>query len=94
MPPQIRQTTEDPISHGNKDSGVTFHVVLKQYSSLSKANFFYNRLKDDHPGLAVITRDSITYKVVVNIHAPLSDTVRVSDSLYMILGLPTYYELH
>lgn len=94
VPPQIRQTTEDPLSHSGMDSTASFHVVLKQYSSVSKANFFYNMLKKDHPGLAVITRDSISYKVVVQIQAPLSDTVRASDSLYMMLGLPTYYELN
>ena len=93
-PPQIRQTTEDTLSPSDTNSAASFHVVLKQYSSLSKANFFYFKLKRDHPGLAVITRDSITYKVVVNMYTPLSDTVRASDSLYMMLGLPTYYELH
>lgn len=92
VPPQIRQTTEDSHLHSGQDSGSTFRIVLKQYSSFSKANYFYNKLKYDH-NLSVITNDSITYKVVVNMHAPLSDTVRASDSLYLMLGLPTYYEL-
>jgi hypothetical protein len=94
IPPQIRQTTEDTLSNSNADSSPSFYVVLKQYNTLSKANFFYNKLKKDHPDLAVITRDSISYKVVVNMFTPLSDTVRASDSLYLMLGLPTYYELH
>lgn len=93
-PPQIRQTSEipDTLNAGIPDSTVTFRVVLKQFNSLPRAYRFYNNLKQDHD-LSVYTSDSITYKVAVNIKAPLGDTARVSDSLYDVLGIPVYYEI-
>ena len=69
-----------------------FRVVLKEYNSLSKARFFYDKLKGDHE-LIVFTRDSVTFKVAVVFDLPLSDSAGVRDSLHRITGLKTYVDL-
>ncbi len=73
--------------------GSTFKIVLKEYPSEPSAKRAFVRLSSYGHKLAIITSDSIKYKLAMPFSTPLSDTLRAKDSLRKFFGGKPYVQL-
>ncbi|MGG9972471.1 hypothetical protein ACQ33O_11815 [Ferruginibacter sp. SUN002] len=69
----------------------TFKVVVKEYYTKDAAEKSLAKLTSYGHKLSLTTKDSLVYKIVMSFNRPLSDTLKVRDSL-KFLGR-TYIEL-
>lgn len=76
-----------------KTDGSSFTIVLKEYSSQSGAQKAFNRLTSYGHKLEIIKVDSLRYKLVMPFTVPLSDTLRVKDSIKTFFGGKPYIQL-
>ncbi|HZW64839.1 MAG TPA: hypothetical protein VFF23_04050 [Hanamia sp.] len=60
---------------------VQFNIVVNEYHTLSGAERRLKQLKTYNRNVIMYTNDSITYKVAEPFALPLSDTIRILDSL-------------
>lgn len=66
----------------------SFYVVVRTSTVLSDIQPAYQKLSS-YPmgkGLVMYTNDSVTYKIAMPVHLPLSDTAKVRDSLKLKFG--------
>jgi hypothetical protein len=72
----------------------TFKIVIKD-APKEVAEQRYNKLLSyNYKNLMLYTKDSITYKVAIPFSAPLSDTLKMMDSLRVLFGGKPYCELN
>ena len=81
-------TAVQPIKAGNS----SFKVVLKEYNSQHSVQSAYNRLTSYGHKLEIIKIDSVKYKLVMPFSVPLSDSLRVKDSLKIFFGGKPYIQ--
>ncbi len=71
----------------------SFYVVIKEYQELAIAQKRLNTLRGYGNNLILSTKDSITYKMRMPFKLPLSDTLRIKDSLSKFFKAKTLVEL-
>lgn len=75
-----------------KDSN-SFYIVINRFPNLAAADKRVKKLQSFGNKVAVNTQDSVTYKVRMPFMSPLSDTLRVKDSLAKFFNTKTSVEL-
>jgi hypothetical protein len=70
-----------------------FYIVIKEYQDLFMAKKRLEKLVSYGNKLVLTTKDSITYKMKMPFKLPLSDTLRVRDSLNLFFQAKTYVEI-
>ncbi len=81
-----------PIAQAIVDTN-SFYVVIKEYQELAVAQKRLNTLRGYGNNLILSTKDSITYKMRMPFKLPLSDTLRIKDSLSKFFKAKTLVEL-
>ena len=64
----------------------TFYVVIKEFQVLAEAQKRLAKLNEYGNRFTISTKDSITYKLKLPFTKPLSDTLRVKDSVNVYFG--------
>lgn len=72
--------------------GYSFKVVLKEYPSKPAADNAFEKLTSYGHKLLLTQKDSTLYKISMPFTTPLSDTLRVKDSLRRFFGGKPYIE--
>jgi hypothetical protein len=85
----VAATALQPINIDNS----SFKIILKEYNSQHAAQVAYDRLTSYGHKLEIIKVDSAKYKLAVPFTLPLSDTLRVRDSLKVFFGGKPYVQL-
>ena len=75
-----------------KDSN-TFYIVIKEYSDLATADKGLKRYLSFGNNVVLTTKDSLTYKLRMPFLKPISDTLKVKDSLSKFFQAKAYVEL-
>jgi hypothetical protein len=70
-----------------------FYIVIKEFNNLSLAQKRFAILTNYGNKLVLTTKDSLTYKLRMPFQKPLSDTLRVKDSIGIFFQAKTYVEL-
>lgn len=81
--------TADSISNNEMD-GFSFKIVLKEYPSRALAEKAFNTLTSYGHKLLILQLDSSRYALTMPFKSPLSDTLRVKDSLRIFFGGKPY----
>jgi hypothetical protein len=76
-----------------KTDSSSFKIVLKEYPSQLSAQKAYARLTSYGHKVVIIKIDSLRYKLAIPFTLPLSDTLRVRDSLKVFFGGKPYVQL-
>ncbi len=71
-------------SSKNAADTVTFMIVISRYKNLPAAEWKAKTIKKSLPDVQVYTADSVVYKVAEPFKLPLSDTLKVLDSMKVI----------
>jgi hypothetical protein len=79
-----------PINTSDTNS---FYIVIKEFNDLALAQKRYAVLTGYGNKLVLTTKDSITYKLRMPFKKPLTDTLRVKDSIGIFFQAKTYVEL-
>jgi hypothetical protein len=82
-------TATDSISKKELDS-FSFKIVLKEYPSRALAEKAFNTLTSYGHKLLILQLDSSRYALTMPFKSPLSDTLRVKDSLRIFFGGKPY----
>jgi len=82
-----------PVEPVIKTDNSSFKVVLKDYKSQNAVQAAYERLTSYGHKLEIIKIDSVNYKLAMPFTRPLSDTLRVKDSLKIFFGGKPYIKL-
>jgi len=85
-------TAATPVEPAIKTDNSSFKVVLKDYKSQNAVQVAYERLKSYGHKLEIIKVDSVNYKLAMPFTRPLSDTLRVKDSLKVFFGGKPYIQ--
>jgi hypothetical protein len=86
-------TAPAPVSVINTADTNSFYIVIKEFTDLALAQKRYTVLTNYGNKLVLTTRDSITYKLRMPFKKPLTDTLRVKDSIGIFFQAKTYVEL-
>ena len=73
--------------------GINFRIIIKSYSTTTKAQKAYDRLSYYGHKLELIKVDSFKYELAMPFKTPLSDTLRAKDSLRTFFGGKPYVKL-
>lgn len=76
-----------------KTDSSSFKIILKEYSTQESVQKAYARLTSYGHKVLIIKIDSTRYKLAIPFTLPLSDTVRVRDSLKIFFGGKPYVQL-
>lgn len=76
----------------HKNNGYTFRVVIKEFNTRGAAEKFYTKYTSWGYKFSLYTNDSVKYKIAVAFTRPLSDTLRVKDSLRLFYNTRTYVD--
>lgn len=76
MPAPVDSTSVVPAT-----DTVSFRLQIRRFSSLAAAESKAAQMKSNGHQVQVITKDSVTHMVVLNVNKPLRDTTYVIDSL-------------
>jgi hypothetical protein len=79
-----------PVNTSDTNS---FYIVIKEFTDLALAQKRYTVLTNYGNKLVLTTKDSVTYKLRMPFQKPLSDTLRVKDSIGIFFQAKTYVEL-
>jgi hypothetical protein len=71
----------------------SFYIVIKEYQDLAMAQKRLVKLTGYGNNLVLSTKDSVTYKMKMPFKLPITDTLRVRDSLNKFFQAKTYVEL-
>ena len=77
----------------NINDSNSFYIVIKEFSDLASAEKSMKRLTGYGNRLVLTTADSVTYKMRMPFTKPVSDTLRVKDSLAKFFKAKAYVEL-
>lgn len=91
LPPKKRADSL-PIVNTVKDAN-TFYIVLNEYPDIASAEKRMKVLAGYGHHVILKTTDSITYKVRMPFILPVSDTLRIKDSLAKLLNPKAYVEM-
>lgn len=72
--------TTAPIIVNKADSN-TFYIVEKEYPNIALASKRIAQLKSYGDKAVLVTKDSITYKIKIGFRKPITDTLRIKDSV-------------
>ncbi len=75
------------------NDGYSFKIVLKEYTTKAAAEKAYARLTNYGHKLLLVPVDSIRFKISMPFTSPVSDSLRVKDSLRKFFGGNPYVEL-
>jgi uncharacterized protein (UPF0333 family) len=79
-----------PINTADSNS---FYIVIKEFTDVALAQKRYAVLTGYGNKLVLTTKDSVTYKLRMPFRKPLTDTLRVKDSIGIFFQAKTYVEL-
>ena len=71
----------------------SFYIVVKEFTVLAEAEKRTKKLNEYGSHFVISTKDSITYKMKLPFTKPLTDTLRVKDSINVYFGAKGYVEL-
>ena len=71
----------------------SFYIVIKEFAILAEAEKRAKKLNEYGNHFVITTKDSITYKMKLPFTKPLTDTLRVKDSISVYFGAKGYVEL-
>ncbi|MCY7290870.1 MAG: hypothetical protein LH615_01700 [Ferruginibacter sp.] len=77
----------------NVNDSNSFYIVIKEFSDLATADKSLKKLTSYGNKLMLTTKDSITYKMRMAFMKPITDTLRVKDSLSKFFQEKAYVEL-
>ena len=86
-------TVAAPAPPAAKTDSSSFGIVLKDYDSKQAVQKAYNRLTNWGHKLTIVKVDSTKYKLVMPFTMPLSDTLKVRDSIKRFFGGKPYVQL-
>lgn len=86
---KIIASTQEPI----KTDSSSFKIVIKEYSTQEAAQKAYRRLKSYGHKISIFKMDSVRYRLVMPFTLPLSDTLRVKDSIKTFFGGKPFIQL-
>ena len=89
---KVNPVTTTTTIVNTKDSN-TFYVVIKEYQDLFMAKKRMDKLVSYGNNLVLTTKDSITFKMRMPFKMPITDTLKIKDSLNMFFQAKTYIEL-
>jgi hypothetical protein len=69
-----------PVAINTTDSN-TFYIIEKEYANLELASKRIAQLRSYGDKAILVTKDSITYKIKIGFRKPITDTLRVKDSV-------------
>jgi hypothetical protein len=69
-----------PIAINTTDSN-TFYIIEKEYPNLELASKRIAQLRSYGDKAILVTKDSVTYKIKIGFRKPITDTLRVKDSV-------------
>ena len=75
-----------------KDSN-TFYIVLNEYSDFATADKILKRFVGLGNNVMLATKDSVSFKLRMPFIKPISDTLKVKESLSKIFQVKAYVEL-
>jgi hypothetical protein len=78
--PKDTTKTIIPVAINTADSN-TFYIVEKKYANLAVAAKRIAQLKSYGDKAILVTKDSITYKIKIGFRKPITDTLRIKDSV-------------
>ncbi|MEJ7611954.1 MAG: hypothetical protein WKF88_12320 [Ferruginibacter sp.] len=70
-----------------------FYIVINTFTDLAAANKSLKKLTSYGNKVILTTTDSVTFTVRMPFMLPLTDTLRVKDSLSKIFGARTFVQL-
>ena len=82
-----------PAAPKPSSDGYSFKVVLKEYPSKLAADMAFEKLTSYGHKLLITQKDSTHFRISMPFTTPLSDTLRVRDSLKRFFGGKPYIEL-
>ncbi|MFN0083373.1 MAG: hypothetical protein ACKVOM_12745 [Ferruginibacter sp.] len=71
----------------------TFYVVIKEFTNFAFAEKGFTKLKSYGNKVVLTTKDSVTYKLRMPFRKPITDTLRVKDSIAKFFKARAYVEL-
>lgn len=77
----------------NINDSNSFYVVIKEFSDLAAAEKSFKKLTSYGNKFVLTTNDSVTYKLRMPFMKPITDTLRVKDSLSKFFQAKAYVEL-
>jgi hypothetical protein len=72
--------TSIPVAINTTDSN-TFYIIEKEYPNLELASKRIAQLRSYGDKAILVTKDSVTYKIKIGFRKPITDTLRVKDSV-------------
>lgn len=79
-------------SNGIKKDSSSFKIVIKEYNSEKSVKGAYKRLTNYGHKVVIVKIDSLKYNLVMLFTLPLSDTLRVKDSIREFFGGKPYVQ--
>jgi hypothetical protein len=87
----VKDTLSVPSNSTVKTATGTFNLVL-EFAGRNRAIKRFADLKEWGHKVEMTTNDSVTYKIIFPVNAPLSDTIRHRDSLSRFFGRKVWIE--
>ena len=81
------------VTQPNVNDSNIFYIVIKEFTDLATAEKSFKKLISYGNKLVLTTKDSVTYKMRMPFMKPLTDTLRVKDSLSKFFQAKAYVEL-
>ena len=81
------------VTQPNVNDSNIFYIVIKEFTDLATAEKSFKKFISYGNKLVLTTKDSVTYKMRMPFMKPLTDTLRVKDSLSKFFQAKAYVEL-
>ncbi len=78
--PKDSVKTIAPVTINKTDSN-TFYIIEKEYTNLELATKRITQLKNYGDKVILVTKDSIIYKIKIGFRKPITDTLKIKDSV-------------
>lgn len=82
-----------PIATAPATDSNTFYIVIKEFTNFALAAKSFKKLTSYGNNVVLTTKDSVTYKVRMPFIKPITDTLRVKDSIAKFFQAKAYVEL-
>ena len=89
----VNDTTQKPVVQKTVVDSNSFYIVIKEFTTKEEAEKRMKKLNEYGNHFVVTTKDSITHKLKLPFKLPLTDTLRVKDSINVYFGAKGYVEL-
>ncbi len=84
---------EKPLATAPLTDSNTFYIVIKEFTNFALADKSLKKLTSYGNNVVLSTKDSLNYKLRMPFMKPITDTLRVKDSVSKFFQAKTYVEL-